>query len=171
VPIQHPIKDYLLKVAPLLGTAIVGPAGGVITTLISQLFGADTTKPDDLWQKISADKESALKLKKLETDHQEFLVSNLVSQYKIHTDDLANARDRQLKMAKMGSKEIIMPILSIIAMMQFWTYILFCKYYNLSVDVTILTDLFAMAFMAFTFYFGSSPGERSLWTSSNSRGP
>ena len=52
--------------APLLGTAIGGPAGGIVGGLIAQLFGADPTKPDDIMAKINSDPQAATKLQDLQ---------------------------------------------------------------------------------------------------------
>lgn len=165
------LEAYLLKAAPLIGSTIGGPAGGIIGSLVASLFGGDIKNPDDLLNKIKSDEQSQVKLKQLEIEHQEFLANNLLQQYKEQTGDLADARSRQVQMTQLGFHEWVMPILAILSMIQFWAYIIVSKFCNVSVDVTILTDLFAMAFMAFTFYFGSSHGERKQWTKTNSHAP
>jgi hypothetical protein len=163
------LESYITRVAPLLGTALGGPVGGVIGTLISSVFGVDSNNPDDLLNKVSSDPDAKTKLIALQNQHQEFLQNQVLEQYKVQASDLADARSRQVQLAQMGIHEWIMPTLSLMSMIQFWAYIVFCKYYNSAIDVTILTDLFAMAFMAFTFYFGSSHGERKSWINSASR--
>jgi len=157
------------KAAPLLGSVLGGPAGGIVGSLVATLFGGDPTKPDELVDKINADPDARAKLLTLQYQHQEFLQTQLLEKYKEHIADMADARDRQLAMAKLGFHEWVMPILAILSMVQFWAYIIVCKFLNSSIDVTILTDLFAMAFMAFTFYFGSSQGEQRRWTNSVSQ--
>lgn len=165
------LSSTISKAAPLLGLAFGGAPGGLVGSLIGQLFGGSPGDPEELLRKINSDPDAAIKLLTLQNDHLEFLQTHALDTLKTTNADLADARSRQVEMAKAGIHEWIMPVLAVLSMMQFWLYIIFCKFYNLQIDVTILTDLFAMAFMAFTFYFGSSHGERSLWTSSNSRAP
>ncbi|WP_051327186.1 3TM-type holin [Desulfatibacillum aliphaticivorans] len=53
--------------APLLGTAVAGPAGGAaLGTLVASLFGTDPDDPEALEAAINADPEAALKLRELE---------------------------------------------------------------------------------------------------------
>lgn len=54
--------------APVLGTALAGPAGGAVGTLISNVFGSEDKK--ELCEHIKSDPKAEEKLKKLEEDHE-----------------------------------------------------------------------------------------------------
>lgn len=54
--------------APILGTALAGPAGGAVGTLISNVFGSDDKK--ELCDQIKADPDAEIKLKQIEEDHE-----------------------------------------------------------------------------------------------------
>lgn len=69
-------KDLGKKVAgsaPLLGSALGGPAGGALGTLIAGAFGGDPDDPEQLLQKVSADPQAAVKLREIELAHKERL--------------------------------------------------------------------------------------------------
>ncbi len=65
------LKKLLIKLgAPLLGTVVGGPAGAVIGEMIAAKFGVDPEQPDALEKAIQADPDAAVKLKKIESNHQ-----------------------------------------------------------------------------------------------------
>lgn len=66
------------QVSPVLGNAIASknPTGGMAINIISQTFGANKNDPEDILNKINADPEYHIKLKKIEFDHEEFLQNN-----------------------------------------------------------------------------------------------
>lgn len=56
------------KAAPLLGTALLGPAGGAIGALVASVFGVEA-EPDKVAAAIKADPEAAIKLRQIENEH------------------------------------------------------------------------------------------------------
>jgi len=93
----------IIKAAPLLGTLLGGPAGGVAGSLIAAKFGGDATKPDELLKRINSDPERDAKLAEIEANKEVNLqgllvtaennrLTNETSQLKIEADDRANAR-------------------------------------------------------------------------------
>lgn len=93
------ITKVVEDAAPVLGAAISAsnPVAGMAISLISQVFGANKNDTDDIFNKIHADPEYKLKLKKIEYDHQDALQTAANENYKIEVDDRKNARDLQIE--------------------------------------------------------------------------
>lgn len=68
----------LAQSAPLVGTALLGPAGGAIGTGLAALFGTDSD-PDKIAQAINADPVAVLKLRKFEIEHQSELTKAVIA--------------------------------------------------------------------------------------------
>jgi hypothetical protein len=88
-------KSILATVAPLLGTAIGGPFGGLAGALLSKALG--TTDPKAMEAAItSTDPDILLKLKQADTDFQTQMKALQISEEKLSFDDTANARAREI---------------------------------------------------------------------------
>lgn len=59
------IKDAVASVAPTLGTALAGPAGGAVGGMLATALGVDQT-PEAVSQAIKADPQAAVKLREVE---------------------------------------------------------------------------------------------------------
>jgi hypothetical protein len=66
------IASGLARIAPVLGTALAGPAGTAVGGLIAQALGVDAA-PDAVAQAIERDPEAALTLRRLANDHERAL--------------------------------------------------------------------------------------------------
>jgi hypothetical protein len=89
-------KTVLATVAPLLGTAIGGPFGGLAGTLLAKALG--TTDPKAMEAAItSTDPDILLKLKQADNDFSAQMKALDISEEKLHTDDTANARAREVQ--------------------------------------------------------------------------
>lgn len=87
-------KSVLATVAPLLGTALGGPFGGLAGTLLAKALG--TNDPKALEAAItSTDPDILLKLKQADNDFQVQLKTLEISEEKLSFDDTANARLRE----------------------------------------------------------------------------
>lgn len=87
-------KSVLATVAPLLGTAIGGPFGGLAGSLLSKALG--TTDPKAMEAAItSTDPDILVKLKQADTDFQTQMKALQISEEKLTFDDIANARNRE----------------------------------------------------------------------------
>lgn len=62
------IKETVGKVAPLLGTALGGPAGSLAGGLIAQALGVDE-RPDAVAQALQTDPDAAIKLRTVESNN------------------------------------------------------------------------------------------------------
>lgn len=88
-------KSVLATVAPLLGTALGGPFGGLAGTLLAKALG--TTDPKAMEAAItSTDPDILLKIKQADNDFQAQLKTLEISEEKLAFDDTANARAREI---------------------------------------------------------------------------
>ena len=88
-------KSVLATVAPLLGTAIGGPFGGLAGSLLSKALG--TSDPKAMEAAItSTDPDILLKLKQADNDFQARMKELEISEDKLAYDDTANARAREI---------------------------------------------------------------------------
>lgn len=87
-------KQVLATVAPLLGTALGGPFGGLAGTLLAKALG--TTDPKAMDAAItSTDPDTLLKLKQADNDFQAQMKALDISEEKLSFDDTASARTRE----------------------------------------------------------------------------
>ena len=156
--------------APLLGTAIGGPAGTVVgglaggaISLIGQAFGVeDVEDPEQIYNAIKADPEAVIKLKQIELDHKIELQKLALEIDRAYLQDVQNARQRQVEVEKTtGKKDINLYFLA-------WTIV--CGFFGLTVvliwhelpdDSTgVVFLLFGALVAGFTqvinYFFGSS---------------
>lgn len=113
------MNDVVRKVrtiAPSLAAAIAetNPISSILYTLITQIFGAKANDPNDLLTKINADPEAAIKLKKIEYDHQESLKS-------LDAQDRESARNREIEMTKLtGKPDIVAHCIAVLTVLGFF---------------------------------------------------
>ncbi len=88
-------KQVLATVAPLLGTAIGGPFGGLAGTFLAKALGTNDPKALDA-AITSTDPDILLKLQQANNDFRTQLTALDISEEKLHTDDTANARAREM---------------------------------------------------------------------------
>jgi hypothetical protein len=88
-------KQVIGTVAPLLGTALGGPFGGLAGTLLAKALGTSDPKAQE--QLIaSADPAILLQLKAAENELQEHMRQLDIDEKKLSFDDTANARAREI---------------------------------------------------------------------------
>lgn len=134
--------DIISKSAPILGSALGGPAGGIIGSLISSSLGIDINKPEEVAKKIESDPSFVEKLKELE----------------MHINDLQNAR---LEAGKdTGYYKLVRPLLALVAMLAIFIDIMLITYVvndSLVEQVLILLAVFLVwdVRQIYRFYFGN----------------
>lgn len=84
------IAGVVGSVAPILGKALLGNAGGVLVSLLGNIFGSGSA--DSLAAAIANDPEAAIKLRTLENQHAEFLADIDKQNFGIETADRQDAR-------------------------------------------------------------------------------
>lgn len=141
------VKD----VSPLLGSAISASnsVAGMALSLISQSFGANKSDPEDILNKINADPEYKLKLKKIEYDHEEELARVSSEDYKNEVEDRKNARDRSLSL-----HDHMPNILAILFLIIYGVIQGYCTMHG-GVNDIISARLQDILVMVFSFFFGS----------------
>jgi hypothetical protein len=88
-------KAILATVAPVIGTALGGPFGGLAGTLLSKALG--TNDPKQIEAAItSTDPDILLKLKQADSDFKEQMAALGISEEKLSYDDMASARAREV---------------------------------------------------------------------------
>ena len=148
--------DVVSKVSPIIGTALAGPAGGLVGTLIANTFGADDKNPDDILKKLQADPEAQFKLKQLELQHQEALQQIEAQKYIAELNDVANARNRQILTNDNVPTILSIGFLIIYAILQFYAI-----YSPGGQDDVISARVQDILMMIIGYYFGSSHKENN----------
>lgn len=128
------------KVSPILGSALGGPAGALVGSLISSTLGVDMTKPEELLSKLS-EPSSVDKLKDLE----------------LQLKDLQDARSQASK--DTGALRFVRPALALFAMVAIFIDILLINYVEdyvvNQILVVLLVSLVWDVRQIYKFYFGS----------------
>lgn len=88
-------KQVIGTVAPMLGTVLGGPLGGLAGAALAKALGTDDPKAQEKLI-ASGDPEVLLKLKQAENDLQTRLKQLEIDEEKLHFDDTANARSREI---------------------------------------------------------------------------
>lgn len=111
-------RGVLRTVAPTVATLLGGPLAGVGVNALCDVLGLDKTLPQDkLNQQISAQlqiatPEALLKLKEMENEVVKFLTQAGIDLERIHAEDRASARNRQVQ-TKDRFPNILMILLSL----------------------------------------------------------
>lgn len=88
-------KQVIGTVAPLLGTALGGPFGGLAGTLLAKALGTNDPKAQEA-AIASADPAVLVQLKSAENELQEHMKQLDIDEQKLAFDDIANARSREV---------------------------------------------------------------------------
>src|ERR1700761_168383 len=122
------IAGVVGKAAPILGTALGGPIGGLAGALVASALGAENT-PDAVSKALEADPASLEKLKEAElanrTEMQRLLVQQEQNRMQFSLNSYqaeAADRDSARKLAAQQPKDFMRPLLAIV-LMALTTYI------------------------------------------------
>ena len=72
--------------APLLGTALGGPGGAAVGSMVAGLFGAEPDNPADIYAKIQTNPDAVVRLRELELKHEEALQEIAVKRAQTETE-------------------------------------------------------------------------------------
>jgi hypothetical protein len=157
--------------APLLGTAIGGPAGAAIGQIIAAEFGGDINEPEDLIKKISQDPNAAAKCFEIQSNNkvelQRIAMQMAENDLRYETEklniaaqDTANARASNAQ-TKSNMPEIISFIILIGFFACIWVIV---AYKQDSEDHDVLYMMFGSVSAAFgaviQYWLGSSAGSK-----------
>jgi len=158
-------KSLVKTVAPVLGTALGGPFGGMATKAISSaLFGDDEPATGaDLEKKLSEalqhDTEALLKLKKADQDFDARMKELDVDIMKIDADDRNSARDLQK-----ATRSWIVPVLGIVTVGCFFAVVFWVLTGKVTIESTllgfVLGQVSSKAEQVYNYFYGSSSGSK-----------
>lgn len=164
------IGKLIGNVAPIVGTAIGGPAGAAVGSLVAGLLGVDNT-PDAVASAIKADPNIAVKLKELELRAQELHYEAIdkerqaeLDELKAYIGDIQSARSRQVEHEKaVGGSDINFYVLAWVIVLGFFVLMATLMFVDIPVKQTeVMFMLFGTLSAGFgaviQYFFGSSKG-------------
>ena len=162
------VASKITKVAPLLGAALAPVTGGAsvavggIISMVGSLFGLspEETTPDRINQIIEQDPQAMIKFKELEFRHKETLEGIVLEKERLHYQDIASARQREISIVQAtGKKDVNLYWLAwtVITGFFFMTGLLMFVNIKESQAVLLLFGSLAAGFgMVLQYFFGSS---------------
>jgi hypothetical protein len=155
----------IASAAPILGTVVGGPVGGIVgkgLSLIAEAFSCEPTE-DAVASAIKADPQAAIKLKELELQHQAVLIEWQRVQLQAELENTKSARDREVAMTKAGTSMGWFPpaMISLVVTVGFFImlYHVLTMQSEPSQAAVLLLGSLATAFAAVVnYYLGSSLG-------------
>jgi len=154
-------KSILATVAPLIGTALGGPFGGLAGSLLSKALG--TSDPKAMEAAItSTDPDILLKLKQADNDFQAQMKALEISEEKLSFDDTANARAREMSV-KDWTPRIIAYLVIVLVLIAEGSMFFVGQPKGVDGVVLgrILGTLDSALMLVLGYYFGSSVGSQS----------
>ena len=86
------IKGIVGNFAPLVGTALGGPAGAAIGSMVSNALGVDNT-PEAVAEAIKSDPQAAIKLRQFELDNEKDIRQHAFKVLDVELADKQSARE------------------------------------------------------------------------------
>lgn len=157
-------QELVKKVAPVLGTALGGPFGGMASKwLAGKLLGDENAPQDAVEEAIAnASPETMLQVKKLENEFKVLMKELGIKEEQLHQQDRASARD----MAKVTSiwPQIVLSVVYDVAFCLI-AYTLFTEEMKFSTSqqnivMYVMGILSAALVQVNNFWFGSSSGSK-----------
>lgn len=152
------LLGILKGVAPVLATAVAGPAGGAAVGWIASKLGIDDATVEGVTQALTGNPEMALKLKELDLEYAKLEVADRDSARKAYaavaTSEYATKLDK-----------LVVPLLALGVVGLAFALIAVLMFVNTPQDQQQLI-IFALGFITsaagqvLSFYFGSSQGSR-----------
>jgi hypothetical protein len=164
------------KYAPLLGAVLPFPGAAALGTLISETFGGDVNKPQELISRIMQDPEASIKLATIQSNERIEIERLAVESMKAQNEDLANARSREIEISKIPESQrdkepFIIAIMFLIGYFALATLIVVAIVTNqvstaeLQPIIQMLKDMGLATMIILTFYFGSAYKQSKQTTS------
>lgn len=150
------------KAAPLLGTLLVGPAGAAVGGIVAAALGTDPT-PDAVAAAVASNPDAAIRLREIELANQVRLQELALDSAKADLAGIADARSRDVEMAKLGRHNTRADVMVIGATVGLLACLLSLVLYREKIPpeavgiISTIAGLFGACLKdAFTFEFGSS---------------
>ncbi|MBW2081675.1 MAG: hypothetical protein JRI39_00980 [Deltaproteobacteria bacterium] len=92
--------------APLLGGTLGGPGGATLGAMVARAVGAEADVPKDIYEKIEANPDAAVKLRELELKHEETLQELALKRVQVEAErDLGAIREVNATMREEARSE------------------------------------------------------------------
>lgn len=171
------LKEFgakVVKLAPAIGGAFLGPGGaaaGMLLGTIAEAFGLKCdAKPDEVISAINADPEAQIKLRGLEVEQQNLIAqlnyNRELEQMKADLENVKSAREREQEITKAtGKKETTLYILAWIVVTGFFASFILVVVIDMpsdDVSQTAISMLLGALISSYrdimNYFFGSSKG-------------
>ena len=152
------LLGILKGVAPVLATAVAGPAGGAAVGWIASKLGIDDATVEGVTQALTGNPEMALKLKELDLEY---------AKLEVQDRDSARQAYAQVATSEYATKldKVVVPVLALGVVGLAFTLIGVLMFVNTPQDQQQII-IFALGFITsaagqvLSFYFGSSQGSK-----------
>lgn len=156
-------KSVIASVAPTLGTVLGGPLGGLAGAALAKALGTEDPKAQET-AIAAANPEVLLKLKEAENELKEHLRQLDIDEEKIHLDNTANARSREIAIRDWTPRILAYGVLAATFFLE--GYLVVKGRPNLDAQMAIIVGRVLGTFdtasaLVLGYYFGSSAGSAS----------
>jgi hypothetical protein len=163
------ITSSLKKIAPIAANVFLPGSGGLVSSLISSVFGVDGDDPQAVEQAISnATPEQKIAFKEKVMEHETELLQIAAKREMAETElrykDIADARNREKEVTRItGKRSIFLPMLAVVYVVGFFAVVFFLLTKDIppgNADlINVLFGILVSSFIAVNHYFfGSSKG-------------
>lgn len=159
----EPVKKAITAIAPTVGTLLGGPLGGMVAGQLSTLLtGSKDATPKEMLQAFgSSNPDVFLQLQQLENDTKLQLEQMNIDLHKLQLDDVTNARQRQIELAKAGIKDWVPSIIALSVTFGFFLILILLLFVDApegtdKVMAMILGALSNSFGLVLAYYFGAS---------------
>jgi hypothetical protein len=152
------LLGILKNVAPVLATAVAGPAGGAAVGWIASKLGIDDATVEGVTQALTGNPEMALKLKELDLEYAKLEVADRDSARQAYAAVATSEHATKLD-------KVVVPVLALGVVGLAFTLIAVLMFVNTPQDQQQII-IFALGFITsaagqvLSFYFGSSQGSK-----------
>ena len=152
------LLGILKGVAPVLATAVAGPAGGAAVSWIASKLGIDDATVEGVTQALTGNPEMAMKLKELDLEYAKLETQDRDSARKAYSAVATSEHATKLDKA-------VVPILALGTVTLAFSFIAILMFRDVPVDQQQMV-IFALGFITssagqvLSFYFGSSQGSK-----------
>lgn len=150
------LADIVLKFSPGIATALTGPIGGIVASLLSNVFGSSV---EGLGDALKLDPNAEFKLKQFELEHSQELAQISSSNYANEVQDRVSARAED----KDDKHFWILATLSIVFTLGFFVFIgmMLVKVFPDASEAHQVFDIISnLGMLIFSFWFGSCHGNK-----------
>lgn len=162
------LSNLVSKAAPLLGSVLGGPLGGIAASLISAVFNNGSSSADELQQKIAQDPEAEIKLKQIEAQNLASLLALHNQRFQAANEDIQDARTK----SSLIRYDWFLPVFSFFIGIGFFVCVgllMFIPSDHLHPDIVyaIVGSMVTSMSQVVSYYYGSSHRESKMMSMNN----